>query len=102
MAFRTIPLYEAAPIGKWTPVASHTTLEALNVFDASPDVFVIITHNFPLGALEFCPKAELTLVMRVDSIASGIEKIHITCTSNGFGLSPLQCPVPTLITLVQF
>jgi hypothetical protein len=32
-------------------------LETLKVFDASPDVFVIITHNFPLDAFDFCLKA---------------------------------------------
>jgi hypothetical protein len=33
----------------------------LKVFDATPDVFAIITpKNSVLGALEFCPEAELT------------------------------------------
>jgi hypothetical protein len=42
-------------------VASHATLEALKVFDASPDVFVIITHDSSLlDILEFYPNAELT------------------------------------------
>jgi hypothetical protein len=60
-AFRTTPFYEAAPLMETDTVASHATLEALKVFDASPDVFVIITHDSSLlDILEFYPNAELT------------------------------------------
>jgi hypothetical protein len=52
------------------PVASRATLEALKVFDASPDVFVIITHDSSLlDILEFYPKAGLTGWRKVDSVA---------------------------------
>lgn len=44
-AFRTTPFCGAAPKIRTDPVAPHATLEALKPLDASPDVFVIITHD---------------------------------------------------------
>jgi hypothetical protein len=43
------------------PVASHATLKALKLPDASPDVFDIITHDtFLLDMLDFYLEAGLT------------------------------------------
>jgi glyoxylase-like metal-dependent hydrolase (beta-lactamase superfamily II) len=58
---RTAPFYETAPALSADPVACKETLEALQVFDASPDVLVIIAHDYTiLDLLELYPKAELT------------------------------------------
>ncbi|KAI0292383.1 hypothetical protein BC826DRAFT_1105488 [Russula brevipes] len=58
---RTAPFYETAPASSADPVACKETLEALQVFDASPDVLVIIAHDHSiLDLLDLYPKAELT------------------------------------------
>ncbi|KAI9448920.1 hypothetical protein F5148DRAFT_987866 [Russula earlei] len=45
-AARTTPFYETSPIMMTDPNACQETLEALKVFDASPDVLVIIAHDY--------------------------------------------------------
>lgn len=52
VSFRTIPLYEAAPSANGPRSFSYHARR----FEASHDVFAIITHNFPLDVLEFVPK----------------------------------------------
>jgi glyoxylase-like metal-dependent hydrolase (beta-lactamase superfamily II) len=60
-SFRTTPFYEAATPMIEDPVAYRVTLDALKMFDASPDVLVILAHDASLlDVLEFFPKADLT------------------------------------------
>lgn len=60
-SFRTTPFYEAAAHQVDDPVAKRATLDALEAFDTSPDVFVILTHDASLlDVLDVFPKADLT------------------------------------------
>ena len=59
-SYRTTPFYKAVAAMVEDPVTHRTTLDALEVFDASPDVLVILTHDASLlDVLEFFPKADL-------------------------------------------
>ncbi|KAH9173064.1 hypothetical protein EDB89DRAFT_1885486 [Lactarius sanguifluus] len=59
-SFRTTPFYEVAAYHIDDPVARRPTLDAIKAFDASPDVFVILSHDASLlDVLEFFPKADL-------------------------------------------
>ncbi|KAF8267290.1 beta-lactamase-like protein [Lactarius quietus] len=59
-SFRTAPFYEAAAPLVDDPVAHRTTIEAIKMLDASPDVFVIIAHDASLlDVLGFFPTADL-------------------------------------------
>jgi hypothetical protein len=58
---RTTPFYEPAAAVTTDLVKCKETIETLKVFDASPDVLVIIGHDYTiLDLLELYPKAELT------------------------------------------
>jgi len=60
-AARTTPFYEPAAVATTDPVKSKETIEALKVFDASPDALVIVGHDYTiLDLLELYPKGELT------------------------------------------
>jgi hypothetical protein len=59
-SFRTTPFYEAAKPMIEDPVAYRATLDALKMFDASPDVLVILAHDASLlDVLDFFPNADL-------------------------------------------
>ncbi|KAH9173065.1 hypothetical protein EDB89DRAFT_804252 [Lactarius sanguifluus] len=59
-SFRTTPFYEVAAHQIDDPIASRATLDAVKAFDASPDVFVVLSHDASLlDVLEFFPKADL-------------------------------------------
>jgi hypothetical protein len=60
-SFRTTPFYDPAAPMAVDPVAHRTTLDALKMLDASPDVFVILAHDASLlDVVEFFPTADLT------------------------------------------
>ncbi|KAI9451975.1 beta-lactamase-like protein [Lactarius psammicola] len=44
-SFRTTPFYEPTPFRMPDPVAGRATLAALQAFDASPHVFVVLAHD---------------------------------------------------------
>ncbi len=44
-SFRTTPFYEPTPFRMPDPAAGHKTLGALQAFDASPHVFVVLAHD---------------------------------------------------------
>ena len=60
-SFRTTPFYETVAHQIVDPVANRATLDALTVFDASPDVLIVLTHDASLiDVHEIFPKADLT------------------------------------------
>ncbi|KAI0301696.1 beta-lactamase-like protein [Multifurca ochricompacta] len=60
-SFRTTPFYEPLSVINSDPATARVTLEALKVFDASPDVLVILAHDPSLrDILEFYPEGDLT------------------------------------------
>ncbi|KAI0302526.1 hypothetical protein BC826DRAFT_1101421 [Russula brevipes] len=60
-AFRTTPFYSLAPFIGTDPVAYRTTIAAVQAMDASPDVFVVCSHDASLrDILEFYPDGELS------------------------------------------
>jgi hypothetical protein len=59
--YKTTPFYELSPMMNAFLPDAITTVSKMQLFDASPDVFVIIAHDASLlDVVPFYPKGELT------------------------------------------